>query len=154
MAPSQPGNIFYRDLNGGVNELELYNSPNTSINSVVYNAVHLSDTWKVADRVTLNLGARYERYVDGFPDQEFTPEGHSMLAGWTDARYQGFIGPVTVSAREVSSSQTLSPHLGVAYDLTGANRTVLKAYVGRFYFNSADTLSDLENPVGSARLRY
>jgi hypothetical protein len=30
----------------------------------------------------------------------------------------------------------------------------LKAYFGRFYFNSADTLADRENPVGSTRLRY
>ena len=37
-AAPQPGNIFYRDLNGAVNELELYNSPNTSQNDVVYNA--------------------------------------------------------------------------------------------------------------------
>ncbi len=37
---AQPGgNIFYRDLNGAVNELELYNSPNEPINEVLYNAV-------------------------------------------------------------------------------------------------------------------
>src|SRR6185503_9805476 len=39
-------------------------------------------------------------------------------------------------------------------DLTGDNRTVVKAYVGRFYFNSADTIANSENPVGSQRLRY
>ena len=48
----------------------------------------------------------------------------------------------------------ISPRAGLAYDLTGDNRTVLKGYFGRFYFNSADTLADPENPVGSARLRY
>ena len=158
---AQPGNIHYRDLNGAVNELELYNSPNTSQNDVVYNAVHLSDTWKLSNRLTLNLGVRYEHYVDSFPDQSFTPEGHPVLANWPATvnpaertRYQSFIAPVTVAAREVSRSNSVSPRLGFAYDLTGDNRTVLKGFAGRYYFNSADTLADLENPVGSARMRY
>ena len=54
----------------------------------------------------------------------------------------------------MSNTFNVAPRVGFAYDLTGDNRTVLKGYYGRFYFNSADTLADLENPVGSARLRY
>jgi Carboxypeptidase regulatory-like domain len=157
----QPGNIFYRDLNNAVSELELYNSPNTSQNDVVYNAAYLSDTWKVTSRMTINAGLRYEHYVDSFPEQSFTPGGHSMLASWDPsinpaerARYMAFIAPVTVSARTVATAQSVSPRLGFAYDLTGDNRTVLKGFAGRYYFNSADTLADLENPVGSSRLRY
>ena len=158
---AQPGDIHYRDLNGNVNELELYNSPNTSINSVVYNAAFLSDTWKATNRLTFNIGVRYEHYVDSFPDQSFTPNGHPVLANWPAtvnpaerARYMSFIAPASVTAREVARTQSISPRVGLAYDLTGDNRTALKAYFGRFYFNSADTLADLENPIGSARLRY
>ena len=54
----------------------------------------------------------------------------------------------------MANTFNVSPRAGFAYDLTGDNRTVVKGYYGRFYFNSADTLADLENPVGSARLRY
>ncbi len=42
-----------------------------------------------------------------------------------------------------------SPRVGFAYDLTGDNRTVLKGYFGQSRWNSADTLADLENPVGA-----
>jgi len=158
----QPGgDLFYRDLNGRANELELYNSPNTSQNDVVYNAGHISDTWKVSTRLTLNLGLRFERYVDEFPDQSFTPNGHAALANWPAdinpterARYLAFIAPVTSQGRVVSKTFNISPRAGFAYDLSGDNRTVVKGYYGRFYFNSADTLADLENPVGSSRLRY
>jgi hypothetical protein len=157
----QPGNIFYRDLNGGVNELELYNSPTTSQNDVVYHAGHVADTWKASDRLTLNLGVRFERYVDGFPEQSVAPEGIPALATWPAdlnpterARYMALVGPQTVQARTVAETFTVSPRAGFAYDLLGDNRTVLKGYYGRFYFNSADTLSDRENPVGDARLRY
>ena len=159
--PQPGGDIFYRDLNGAVNELELYNSPNTSTNTWSTTPAHISDSWKLNERLTLNLGIRFEAYSDGFPDQSFTPNGHAALINWPAdvnpaerARYQSFIAPVTVQAREVANTFNVAPRAGFAYDLTGDNRTVVKGYYGRFYFNSADTLADLENPVGSARLRY
>jgi hypothetical protein len=158
---AQPFDIHYRDLNGAVNELEIYNSPNTSQNDVVYNAGFISDTWKYNDRLTFNLGLRFEHYVDSFPDQVMSPNGLPQLANWPATlnpaertRYFNFIAPTTVEARDVARTFNVSPRVGFAFDLTGDNRTVAKAYYGRFYFNSADTIADLENPVGNARLRY
>ncbi|MGE3276274.1 MAG: carboxypeptidase regulatory-like domain-containing protein [Vicinamibacterales bacterium] len=151
----QPGgDIYYRDLNGRTNEVELYNSPSESINDVVYHAGFASDSWKVNNRLTLNLGARVEYYRDGFPAQSVTPNGHPVLAGWTDPVYRAFVAPLSVDATTVATSTTISPRAGFAYDLTGDNKTVLKGYFGRFYFNSADTLADGENPVGVAIQRY
>jgi len=158
---AQPYDIHYRDLNSAVNELEIYNSPNTSTNDVVYTAGYLSDNWKFNNRLTFNLGIRFEHYADSFPEQVMTPNGLPQLANWPAdvnpaerARYMGFIAPITVQAREVANTFNIAPRAGFAYDLTGDNRTVLKMYYGRFYFNSADTLADQENPVGNARLRY
>ena len=150
----QPMDIHYRDRNGLPSEVDLYNTNSESINDVEYNSVWLQDNWKLNPRLTLNLGLRMEHYVDGWPDQSFAPNGHPVLAGWTDARYRTFVSPQSVSAREVSRSFTVSPRAGFAYDLTGDNRTVLKGFYGRYYYNSADTLADGENPVGVAMLRY
>ncbi len=158
----QPGgNIFYRDLNGAPNELELYNAPNEPINEVVYNAGFVSDTWKVTNRLTFNLGVRFERYVDRYPEQSFTPGGVAVLANWPAglnpterARYESLVAPVSVTAKDVANTFNVLPRAGFAYDLTGDNRTVVKGYFGRFYFNSADILANRENPVGSTRLRY
>jgi len=158
---AQPFDIHYRDLNGNVNELEIYNSPNTSINDVNYNAGFISDSWKFNDRLTFNLGIRFEKYRDSFPEQTMTPNGLPQLANWPGTvnpgertRYFEFIAPRTVDARVVADTFNVAPRAGFAFDLTGDNRTVLKGYYGRFYFNSADTLADRENPVGNARLRY
>ena len=130
---AQPYDIHYRDLNGATNELELYNSPNTSINDVVYNAGYLSDTWKITNRLTFNLGLRMEHYVDSFPEQVMSPNGHPQLAGWPAdfnpterTRYFNLIAPRTVEAREVARTFNISPRAGFAYDLRGDNRTVLK----------------------------
>jgi hypothetical protein len=150
----QPFDIFYRDTNGAVNQVDLYNTPTSPTNDVVYNAAWLSDTWKLAPRLTLNLGLRVERYRDGWSDQEFVPNGHPMLAGWNDPTYRAFVAPVTVAARTVAETTDFAPRAGLAYDLSGDNRTVLKVFWGMFNFNSADELADQENPVGRAQLRY
>ena len=151
----QPFDIFYFDSEGFTpNELELYNTPTSPINDVVYHSFWLNDTWKATNRLTLNLGFRFEAYRDGWPEQQFEPNGHPQLATWDDPRYREFVQPVTVEARTVSESKTVAPRIGFAYDLTGDNRTVLKVHAGQTRFNSADLLADQENPVGRARLRY
>ena len=150
----QPFDIFYRDTNGRVNQVDLYNTPTSPINDVVYNSAWISDTWKFNDRLTFTLGGRLEMYKDGWGDQEFTPNGHPALAGWTDPTYRDFVAPRTIEARTVAETTDFAPRAGFAYDLVGDNRTVLKVFYGKFNFNSADTLADRENPVGRAQLRY
>jgi hypothetical protein len=151
----QPFDVFYRDgANDVLAQIDIYNTPTSPINDVEYNSAWISDTWKVTNRLTLNMGLRFEAYRDGWPEQEFTPNGHPQLAGWTDPRYTSFVAPRTVEARDVAQTKTVVPRLGFAYDLTGDNRTVLKAYFGQSRWNSADELADKENPVGRAQLRY
>ena len=150
----QPFDIFYRDNNGLVNQVDIYNTPVSPVNDVYYNSGWFSDTWAYNRRLTLTAGVRFEAYRDGWPEQQFAPNGHPALAGWTDATYTAFIAPKTVEARDVSNTKTVVPRLGLAYDLTGDNRTVLKVFFGQSVWNSADTLADQENPVGRAQLRY
>jgi hypothetical protein len=150
----QPFDIWYRDNNGALSQVDLYNSSVTGINDVVYTSGWLNDTWKLNGRLTLNVGLRYENYKDGWPEQSLSPNGIPALAGWTDPRYVSFITPKTVAAQTVANTNTLSPKVGFAYDLTGDNKTVLKAFYGLSRWNSADTLADQENPVGLAQLRY
>jgi hypothetical protein len=154
----QPFDVFYRDNGAGatpaLSQVDIYNTSVTGINDVVNQAVWVNDTWKLTNRLTVNLGLRYEHYLDRWPEQEFAPNGIPALAGWNDARYQGFIAPRTVEARTVANTKDISPRVGFAYDLTGDNRTVVKAFYGQSRWNSADELADKENPVGIAQLRY
>ena len=59
----QPFEVQYRDNNNALSAVDLYNSPVTGINDVVYTAGWINDTWKVSNRLTLNLGVRLEHYV-------------------------------------------------------------------------------------------
>ncbi|MGE3492739.1 MAG: carboxypeptidase regulatory-like domain-containing protein [Vicinamibacterales bacterium] len=150
----QPFDIQYRDNNGNLSAVDIFNTSVTGINDVVYTAGWINDTFKVSDRLTLNLGVRIENYRDQWPDQEFAPNGIPALVGTTDARLLAHLAPRTVSATTVANTTTLAPKVGFAYDLTGDNRTVIKGFIGQSRWNSADTLANQENPVGRAMLRY
>jgi hypothetical protein len=150
----QPFDIFYRDNNGALSQVDIYNTPTSPTNDVVYHSGWINDTWKVSNRATLNLGLRFEAYRDEWGDQAVKPNGHPMLRNWTDPTYQAFVAAKTVGARTVANTKTVVPRVGFAYDLSGDNKTVVKAYVGQSRWNSADTLADQENPVGIAQLRY
>ena len=118
-------------------------------------ALWISDTWKITDRLTFNL-RRPPRAL----------QGRLARAAVLAERRSGARGlerpaPTRRSSRRARSPRRRWPSrrpsrraLGIAYDLTGDNRTVLKAYIGQFRFNSADTVADKQNPVGRAQLRY
>ena len=157
----QPFDIWYRDNNGALSQVDIFNSSVTGINDVVYNAAWINDTWKVTNRLTLNWGLRFEAYRDQWPDQSHAPNGIPALSNWDPsfnpterARYMSFVAPKDVTAQTVASTNTVSPKVGFAFDVTGDNRTVVKGFYGRSRWNSADTLADQENPVGLAQLRY
>ncbi|HEX8030190.1 MAG TPA: carboxypeptidase regulatory-like domain-containing protein, partial [Vicinamibacterales bacterium] len=150
----QPFDVQYRDNNGNLSQIDIYNSPVTGINDVVYTAGWINDTWKVSNRLTLNLGVRLENYRDQWPDQSVAPNGLPALANWNDAAYRDFVAAKNVTAKTVANTTTLAPKVGFAYDLSGDNRTVIKGFIGQSRWNSADILADVENPVGLAQRRY
>ncbi|HYE89095.1 MAG TPA: carboxypeptidase regulatory-like domain-containing protein [Vicinamibacterales bacterium] len=150
----QPFDVQYRDNNGNLASVDIYNSPVTGINDVVYTAGWISDTFKVTNRLTLNFGVRLENYKDQWPEQTITPNGIPALAGSTNATYLALVAPKVVEARTVANHTTLAPKFGFAYDLSGDNRTVIKGFIGQSRWNSADQLADQENPVGLASQRF
>ena len=150
-----PGNVFYRDRGTAVSEIDIYNTPNDGDNRTTALAFYVQDTWKVKPRFTVNWGVRYDRYRDFYPDQSITPEGIAALAGATDPTLVNFLAKKQVQGQTVAKTANASPRVGFAWDIGGNNKSVVKGYYGRFYFNSApDTLAALENPVGTAQLRY
>lgn len=80
----------------------------------------IDDSLQVGDRMTLNLGLRYDHtHTRAFPkpeyDKQFRPTGNS---------FQG---------RDYYTWNTVSPRLGVNFKLTPGGRAVLKVHYGRYY---------------------
>ena len=84
----QPFNLVYYDtvLNQTPSEVEFYNTPNDGINNTNAFSLYASDTWRLNDKITLNLGLRFDRYHDFWPEQTVDPGGVPELAGTTDPR--------------------------------------------------------------------
>jgi hypothetical protein len=138
----QPGDIYYRDRNGVTSEVDVWNTPNDSVNDAVNLATYLNDSWALSRRFTLNWSVRYDRYALGWPAQGFIPN-------------QGaFFQPIDSPQTDVVTLNSVSPRLGFAWDLTGKGKTVFKAFFGRYYYNPSADVADRENPVGAAQIRY
>ena len=96
-------------------------------------SLFLTDTWTI-NRLTMNVGARFDRYRVWLPEQSL-PTGRFV--------------PTALNFAEISEVLVfnhLAPRFGATYDLTGDGRTVLKANWGRFYFNPGVNLADSINP--------
>lgn len=102
-----------------------------SKNQLGTTSLFVTDTWRV-DRLTLNLGVRYDRYNAGLPEQ-------SLPAG-------RFTGAVDYPARPgLVKFNHIVPRIGATYDIQGDGRTVVKANYGRFAFNPGVNLADAVN---------
>jgi len=104
-----------------------------SWNALATTSFFVTDSWAI-NRLTMNLGARFDRYRVWLPEQSL-PAGRFV--------------PTSLSFAEVSDLVVfnhLAPRLGASYDLLGDGKTVLKGNWGRFYFNPGVNLADSVNP--------
>lgn len=94
-----------------------FNAPSFSKNVATVTGFFIQDSWSM-NRLTLNIGGRWDKYVGTLPDQQST--------GGT------FGTPRTVTAREAINHSIAVWRMGASYDLTGSGRTALKASVSRY----------------------
>lgn len=97
--------------------VRIYNSPAFSKNVSTVTGFFFQDAWSM-NRLTLNLGARYDKYVGTLPEQS-SPGGV-------------FAGPRTVPESEALNQSIAVWRLGASYDLTGNGRTALKGSYSRY----------------------
>jgi outer membrane receptor protein involved in Fe transport len=87
--------------------------------------VYAQDTWRATDRLTLNLGVRWD-YVDGMPiDQSGMANFEALQAAGRTGRFAGTIledfGQDTRSDRD-----NVQPRLGAVFDLSGDGRDIIR----------------------------
>jgi hypothetical protein len=117
--------------------VRLYNNSD-SMNALATTSLFVTDTFTI-NKLTLNLGARYDRYRAWLPEQTL-PAGRFVPSTITFAEN-----------KEVILFNHLVPRVGGTYDLSGDGRTVLKANWGRFAFNPGVNLADAVNPNTSTQ---
>ena len=95
--------------------------------------IYAQDQWTL-DRLTLNLGLRWDDTDASYPDQVRPTNIY-------------FDEPFAVEGATVVSWQDIQPRIGVAYDLFGDGRTALKASVNRYGKKQSNDWSERANPV-------
>ena len=130
----------------------LENSPRLSINNVQHRGAFVQDQFVVNNKLTLNLGLRWDYYHNYYPDLEIReapfrdffyagkplPNGYSIPASYPDFKIPGNPDVLTFPAG-------FAPRFGLAYDLHGNGKTVLKANWGRYQSNPGP--QDFVNPM-------
>ena len=94
-----------------------FNTPTNPKNVATVLGLFFQDSWSM-NRLTLNLGARWDKYVGTLPEQS-NPGGP-------------FIAARTQAKQEVINQSSAVWRLGAAYDLTGNGQTALKASYSRY----------------------
>jgi Carboxypeptidase regulatory-like domain/TonB dependent receptor-like, beta-barrel len=98
-------------------------------------AVFFEDTWHVQRNVTLNMGLRYEY---------FTPiaDSKNRVGSWNPVVGLQQVG-VNISSPYPGYKKDFAPRFGLAWDIGGRGKTVLRAGAGIYYESpTASTLTD------------
>jgi hypothetical protein len=128
------GDVNYRFRNGVPNLITLYAAPLIYVDRLKANVgLFAQDQWTI-DRVTLNLGLRFD-YLNAFVPVQHLGAGR-------------FVGERNFGKVEcVPCWKDLDPRVGVSYDLFGSGKTALKASLGRYVIGAGVDQARLNNPV-------
>ena len=121
-----PGDVLHVLRSGEEAEVYLFVTPSESVSGVLAAAAHAGDTWRVSDRVTVNLGIRLDRYRVFLPAQ-----GHPR--GGAEGQ------PVAFAAvHDLVEWNLLAPRIGVVFDPSRDRKTIIKGSYGRYWLAPGD----------------
>jgi hypothetical protein len=108
-------------------QMQTFNFPLLPRNYLAEGGAYVQDTWRLGDRLTVNLGLRMDSFRTWVPEQT-KAQGQFGNAGTYPKLPTGLWRP-------------LVPRLGFAYDLNGNGRTVIKGSWGRYSHTPGDDFS-------------
>ena len=143
---SKNGNFFNinSDINAQFNlgsalDVIVYNTPIKEQAIFHDAAVFVQDAWTLKQRLTLNLGVRFDHF------RTFNPSQSSPATGTYVSLFPTRSFP---QSSDAANWNNWAPRLGVAYDLTGKGRSVLRAAYSRFYRIEGTELAEAVNKNG------
>jgi hypothetical protein len=147
---SASGPLRYLDLNGAVDRIFLTDLGDNGTFGSDWTgaddrnkrlALFFQDRWALNSKVSLTLGVRMDRQQPYYVDSVRNP----ILTEIFSAQ--------TVPGKTLLTSTKVVPRIGVSISPTEDGRSVIKAFYGRYYFNFADRMSNL-NPGGTNSRTY
>jgi hypothetical protein len=125
--------------NGAAFQVTAYNTPTTQKNYFNDASFYVQDTWTLKRRLTLDLGLRFDHFATYYPAQ----------TTGSDITFPTLFPVASFPASgDLVDWNTVSPRLGLAFDLTGKGTSVLRFSYGRYYKMQGTGLAETANPVG------
>jgi hypothetical protein len=123
-------------------EIDIRNSPTQPDSRASYYAGYIKDTWRVHQRLTLNLGLRFEQQTSFIPEQskDASPQFPTLYPA------------VSFDGLDVLTWNMLVPRFGLAWDV--ADRTIVKATFGRFANGMDDGFANAYSPMANVTTRF
>ncbi len=149
------GNEFADLLTGTLNSYT--ETSFNRINDIAYSTYEgfVQDSWKVSKRLTLEFGLRITHFTPwgdrlGFGYSTFDYSKYNSSC--TPTQYCGFVwnkrDPNVPIGGFPTKGAFYQPRFGVAYDLFGEGKTVLRGGWGRYYYHSPQFTSGLDVSAG------
>ena len=149
------GNAYADLLTGTLNSYQ--ETSFNRINDISYNTYEgfVQDSWKVSRRLTVELGLRathFQPWIDRLGYGYSTFDYSKYSPSCTPLQYCGFEWNKKNSAVPIGGFPTRAlfwqPRFGVAYDIAGKGKTVLRGGWGRYYYHSGQFTSGLDVSAG------
>jgi len=143
---SKNGNVF--NVNGDINaqfnggqalDVIIYNTPVREQAIFHDSAFFLQDAWTVKQRLTLNLGFRFDHF------RTFNPAQSSPGTGTFSSLFPNRTFP---QSPDVVVWNNVAPRIGGAFDVTGKGRSVIRASYSRFYRIEGTEIAEAVNANG------
>jgi hypothetical protein len=145
------GNMTYGFVNGAPNSITQRATPYLADSKTKYDlGIYAQDQWAFSNRLTLNLGLRWDGFNGYVPEQRAGFEG--LTTGWPGAlETNAWLGPrVLAGVNNIPDWKDWSPRMGMSYDLFGNGRTALKAQLGRYLSKLGTDLTEGLNPISTS----
>jgi hypothetical protein len=113
------------------------------------NGAFAQDDWRVTNKLTLNLGLRYEYFTN--PAEQYARQANFDLTNGHLVLAQDSSDTLTNTDKN-----NFSPRLGFAYDLFGKGKSVIRGGYGIFYFLDRGGINNqlAQNPPYSGNLSF
>jgi hypothetical protein len=128
------GDVLHVLRNGTALQVYLFQTPSRSESGLSTHSAYANDSWRVNNRLTLNLGLRFDRYRVSLPEQ---------------AHPAGRFNPVAQTFPAVGNLidwNVLAPRIGIAHDLVGDGKTIAKLSYGQYWLGPGTDLGFTANP--------